>query len=35
MEQDQELPSAFDELECLLDPVRRGKWSVLVTVTRW
>jgi len=34
MEQDQQLPPALDELERLLDAVRRGKWSVFVTLTR-
>jgi type II secretory pathway predicted ATPase ExeA len=33
MEQDQQLPPAFDELERLLDAVRRGKRSVFVSLT--
>ena len=34
MEQDQQLPPAFDELERLLDAVRGGKRSVFVSLTR-
>jgi hypothetical protein len=34
MEQNQQLPPALDKLERLLDAVRRGKWSVFVTLTR-